>query len=110
MVLAVCAGKYDIGTIRQGTLDVVGDKIDPQAIRVLAETPWYPGWVFSSRRGLDPEILAAVKTALLALDVRQPGHRAILEAAQFVAVTAAVDADYDTVREAVEHVGGPFRQ
>ena len=105
VVLAVSAGKYDIGTIRQGTLDVVAGKIDPRAIRVLAETGWYPGWVFSSKSGLDPQIVAAVKKALLALDIRHSDQRAILEAAQIVGVIASADADYDPVREAVRYIG-----
>ena len=104
MVLAVCAGKYDIGTIRQGTLDVVAGKIGPGSIRVLAETPWYPGWVFSSRQGLSPEIVSAVKQALLALDHDRPDHRPILEAAQFVSVVSSRDTDFDSVREARRQV------
>ena len=104
VVLAVCAGKYDIGTIRQGTLDVVAGKIDPRAIRVLAETPWYPGWVFSSRRGLAPEVVTAVKNALLALDYQRPDHQAILDAAQFVSVISSEDKDFDSVREATRQV------
>ena len=105
VVLAVAAGKYDIGTIREGTLDVVAGKIDSRAIRILAETQWYPGWVFSARKELDPGIVAAVKAALLALDPSRAEHRPILEAAQFVRVIPSVDADYDPVREAVQHVG-----
>ncbi len=104
VVLAVSAGKYDIGTIRQGTLDVVAGKIDPSSIRVLAETAWYPGWVFSSRRGLSPEIVHAVKNALLALDYNRPDHHTILDAAQFVSVISSSDQDYDAVREATRQV------
>ena len=104
VVLAVYAGKYDLGTIRQGTLKVVADKIDRRAVRVLAQTPWYPGWVFSARRGLDPRIVSAVKTALLRLDEKAPAHRAILEAARFVRVLSASDRDYDTVRQAAREV------
>jgi phosphonate transport system substrate-binding protein len=104
VVLAVHAGKYDIGTIRQGTLEVVADKIDRRAIRVLAETDWYPGWVFSARRGLDPKIVSTVKEALLRLDGQLPAHREILDAAQFVRVMDASDSDYDPVRQAVRDI------
>ncbi len=104
VVLAVYAGKYDIGTIREGTLDVVAARIDRGAIRVLAQTPWYPGWVFCARRGLDSKIVAAVQKALVQLDPESPAHRAILEAAQFVGVIGASDHDYDLVREAVQNV------
>ncbi|MBI9083483.1 MAG: phosphate/phosphite/phosphonate ABC transporter substrate-binding protein [Desulfobacterales bacterium] len=110
VVLAVAAGKYDIGTIRQGTLDVVAGKIDPLSIRVLAATAWYPGWVFSSRRGLDPDLVAKVKNVLLALDIRRPDHQPILQAAQFVSVISSVDADYDPVREAAQIIGVSLSQ
>ena len=45
VVLAVYAGRYDIGSIREGTLDVAANKIDVSQIRVLGHTRWYPGWV-----------------------------------------------------------------
>lgn len=100
----------DIGTIRQGTLEVVVDKIDPRAIRVVAEPPWNPGWVFSSKNGLDPAIVAAVGTALLALDIRYSDQQAILDAAQIAGAIASTDTDYDAVRQAVRQVEGALNQ
>ena len=52
VALAVYAGKYDIGSVREGTLEVVSEKIDVSEIRVLATSRWYPGWLYSARRTL----------------------------------------------------------
>ena len=99
VVLAVYAGKYDIGSVRDGTLDLVKDKVDLEAIRVLAETRPYPGWVYSARKGFDPERLAVISRALL--DLGRGGSEAatILEAAHFTGIIPATDADYDSIRD-----------
>jgi len=102
VVLAVHAGVYDIGTIRKGTLDVVAGKIDLGAIRILAETPPYPGWVYAARKGLDPAVVEAVAKAMFALDRDTPEHRAILSAAGMRGIIPARDIDYDPVRDLAE--------
>ncbi len=58
VILAVYAGQYDIGLIREGALNVVADRIDIRQIRVVAYSKFYPGWVYSARKDLDPEVLA----------------------------------------------------
>lgn len=105
VVLAVWAGKYDIGSIREGTLEVVGGKIDLREIRVLAATPWYPGWVYSARAGLDPEVTARIASALRKLSVTDKEQRRILDAARIVGFVPAQDRDYDSIRNLVTQVG-----
>ncbi|MCJ2163492.1 MULTISPECIES: phosphate/phosphite/phosphonate ABC transporter substrate-binding protein [unclassified Pseudodesulfovibrio] len=105
VVLSVYAGVYDIGTIRKGTLDVVGGKIDLGAIRVLAETRAYPGWVYSARKGLDPEVVEAISKAMFALDHENEAHKLILSAAGIRGVIPAKDIDYGPVRELAEKLG-----
>jgi phosphonate transport system substrate-binding protein len=105
VVLAVYAGKYDIGTIREGTLNVVADKIDINEIRVIANTRWYPGWVYAARAGLDPKIVEKVRKALLTLDVSQEEHQHILEMADFVRVIPSEDQDFNPIRELAAKVG-----
>lgn len=110
VVMAVLSGKYDVGTIREGTLDIMADKIDLQQIRVLAYSRWYPGWVYAARRGLDPAILDQIKTALLALNMGNPQHAAILKKAGFIGIIPAKDEDFNPVRrlaELVESGGKP---
>jgi phosphonate transport system substrate-binding protein len=105
VVLAVYAGKYDIGTIREGTLNVVADKIDINEIRVIANTRWYPGWVYAAGAGLDPKIVEKIRKTLLTLDFNQKEHQHILEAADFVGVIPSEDRDFNPIRELAARVG-----
>jgi len=105
VVLAVYAGKYDVGTIREGTLNVVADKIDINEIRVIANTRWYPGWVYAAKAGLEPKIVEKVRKALLKLDFNQKEHKHILEAADFIGVIPSDDQDFHPVRELAATVG-----
>jgi phosphonate transport system substrate-binding protein len=98
VVMAVYSGKYDVGMIREGTLEILANKIDLKNIRILAHSPWYPGWVYAARSGLDPAVVAKIKQALLALNINNPEHKAILEKAGFIAVIPAADEDFDPVR------------
>ena len=107
VVLAVHAGKYDIGSIREGTLSVVANKIDISDIRVLANTRWYPGWVFAAAKRLDAGIVPKIRDALCNLDHDDPSHREILEAADMVGIIPAVDHDFDSVRKLSKIIENP---
>ena len=104
VVMAVLSGKYDVGTIREGTLDIMADRIDLKQIQVLAYSHWYPGWVYAARRGLDPDIVGKIKKALLALNLDNPEHAAILKKAGFIGVISAKDEDFDPVRVLAKRV------
>lgn len=105
VVLAVYAGKYDIGTIREGTLKVVADKIDIHAIRVVETTRWYPGWVYASRAGLPAAVTERIKAALLKLDDSDHASHRILAAAHFAAIIPSRDADFEPIRELAVRIG-----
>jgi phosphonate transport system substrate-binding protein len=105
VVLAVYAGQYDIGSVREGALDVVADKVDLSKIRVLARSQWHPGWVYAARAGLDPAKVQAVVQAMTALDRENPDHRRILENAHITGIIAAHDREFDSVRELWSRVG-----
>ena len=98
VILAVLAGQYDVGSVREGALDVLADRIDPAEIRVIGRTGWYPGWVYAARSGLDPQITARVGQALMALDAGKPADREILSQAHMTAIVASSDAEFDPVR------------
>jgi phosphonate transport system substrate-binding protein len=104
VVLAVLAGQYDVGTIREGTLEVLKDKIDRDQIRVLAETRWYPGWVFSARKGLDPEVIDTIKAAMTDLLWRDPEQHRILKFARIQNIVPATDSDFDPIRELIRKI------
>ena len=105
VVLAVYAGKYDIGTIREGTLNVVSDKIDINEIRVVANSRWYPGWVYAARKELAPEIVEKVKKALLKLDYNHKDYKPILQAADIMGIIPSDDLDFDPVRKLAANLG-----
>lgn len=105
VVLAVYAGKYDIGTIREGTLNLVADRIDIKKIRVIADTRWYPGWVYAARADMEPEIVEKIKKAFLKLDYDQNEHNRILETADIIGIISSEDQDFDPVRELAAQVG-----
>jgi len=107
VVLAVHAGKYDFGTVREGTLAVVADKIDISEIRVIAQTRWYPGWVYAARKGLDPNIVARIRESMLKLDRRNPEHRRILEAANFSGIIPSHDREFESLGALISTVGLP---
>lgn len=105
VVLAVLAGKYDFGTIREGTLDILKGRIDPEQIRVLARTRAYPEWLFAARKGLDQSVVDKLAQAMFALDPQNPEHAAILGAAGLARIIPASDQDCDPVRELVRKLG-----
>jgi len=104
VVLAVYLGECDIGSIREGTLNLVRDQIDLDAIRVLDSTREFPSWVYAARKGMDPEVVEKIKQALLELDTSNPEHRDILEKANFGGIVPASDQDFDPIRNLLRRV------
>ncbi|MGE5838958.1 MAG: phosphate/phosphite/phosphonate ABC transporter substrate-binding protein [Deltaproteobacteria bacterium] len=105
VVLAVYAGRYDIGSVREGTLEVVSDKVDISEIRVIATSRWYPGWLYSGRKGLAPEVVERIGKALLSLRMDNPDHQKIFKAGHMTGILPSGDQDYDSVRELLVKVG-----
>ncbi|MHC1700604.1 MAG: phosphate/phosphite/phosphonate ABC transporter substrate-binding protein [Humidesulfovibrio sp.] len=101
VVLAVLAGKYDFGTIREGTLEVLKGRVDLDQIRILARTRAYPEWLFAARKGLDERVVDKIAQAMFALSPDNPEHAAILEAAGLKGIIPARDQDFDPVRDLV---------
>jgi phosphonate transport system substrate-binding protein len=83
----------------------VADRIDTHQIRVVAYSKFYPGWVYSARKDLDPEILKKVQDALFKLSFENSEHRKILEKADFTRIVPSNDAEFDSVRELMTLVG-----
>lgn len=104
VVLAVHAGKYDIGSIREGTLKLLASKIDLDKIRIVAQTRPYPGWVYAAREGLDVETVEKISNAMIALDFHRPEDAAILTSAEIRGIIPARDHDYDPVRKLVRRL------
>ena len=99
VILGVYAGLHDIGTIREGSLGVVKDKIDIDKIKVIDSSSWYPGWVYAYSPRLSQEVADRIRDAMLKLDYNNPQHRQILDAAKFIGFVPSDDRDFDQVRE-----------
>ncbi len=105
VILGVYSGLHDIGSIREGSLSVVEDKIDTHQIKIIDHSRWYPGWVYASSPRLTQETVEKIKEAMLKLDYDDPEHRDILEAARFKGFVPSKDQDFDPIRELSEKVG-----
>ncbi len=104
-ILAVYAGKYDIASIREGALAIVKEKIDTDQLRILAETPAYPSWVYSARQGLDRRIVDSIAAAMFKLSVDDPGQQRILQTADMLGIIPTKDSDYDPIRKLAARLG-----
>lgn len=106
VVLGVYAGLHDIGSIREGSLKVVEDKIDINQIKIIDNTRWYPGWVYAHSPRLPEDVVEQIREAMLSLDYdNNSEHRAILDAARFIGFVPSTDQDFDPVRELSHKVG-----
>lgn len=105
VVLAVYSGRYDIGSVREGALELVADRVDLSQIRILGYTPWYPGWMYSARQGLSPVTVNSIRDALLKIDCLDSRYRAICDAAHFAGIISAEDQDFDAIRQLAAKVG-----
>ncbi len=106
VVYAVFSGEYDIGTIRTGTLDIMRNRIPVREIRVVAESPAYPAWVYATRGGMDPQVVEKIRAAMTALSRDDPEQQAILDPAGILRIVPAQDRDFDPVRALMAKIGG----
>lgn len=104
VVQAVYLGEADFGSIREGTLELVEDRVDLSAIRILDRTRRFPSWVYAARKGLSSDVVEKIQTALLDLEPANPEHRQILELAHFQGIIDATDQDFDPIRELTSQV------
>ncbi len=106
VILGVYAGLHDIGSIREGSLSVVQDKIDINQIQVVDSSRRYPGWVYAYSPRLSEDVADRIRQAMLQLDYEHnPQHRLILDAAKFIGFVPSDDRDFDPIRELSKKVG-----
>ncbi|MFO8083106.1 MAG: phosphate/phosphite/phosphonate ABC transporter substrate-binding protein [Desulfobacterales bacterium] len=105
VILGVYAGRYDVGTVREGALELLEEKIDLSQIKILARTPRYPGWNYAARAGLAEAVVEEIKQAMISLDYSNPDHRIILNKAAMKGIIPAKPEDFDAVRELIMKAG-----
>ena len=100
VILGVYAGLHDFGTVREGSLKVLENKIDISQIKIVATTKPFPGWIYSYSPRLPRESVDKIRAAMLKLNyTNDPRHRAILDTARFIGFAPSDDRDFDPVRE-----------
>jgi len=97
----VLRGNFDAGAV----IDVVAKQFENSGLKTLWTSPPIPGFPIVVRADEDPDLVAAVKKALLSLDYNNPEHRAIMsewDAELRYGFSVAKDKDYDILRKMVK--------
>jgi phosphonate transport system substrate-binding protein len=96
VALAVLAGDYDAGAVKREVYDEYAAK----GLRILAEAPATPDFLFVTRANFPPAAVSKLRAALLALDETADGRR-ILEQLHpgLTRLIPATEADYQGLRD-----------
>jgi phosphonate transport system substrate-binding protein len=80
-VAAVAGGKVDAGALNISVWDklVAAKKVDPAVVRVFYTTPTYFDYNWTVRSDMSPALKKKITDAFLALDIKNPEHKEILD-------------------------------
>jgi len=96
VVYQVLLGQFDAGAVK----DRVAEEFAGKGLRIIAASEPIPGSPIIVRKDLDPAIREAIIAALLKIDARQAGYRALVSSwdPEFAyGFAPAADGDYDQV-------------
>ena len=97
VILNVYRKSADAGFVRESALDVLKEEVDLDRIRILATTQYIANWPFAATKSAGGKLTEQVRKDLLELK-----DGSILSAAQVAGFRAAVDRDFDDLRERIE--------
>jgi phosphonate transport system substrate-binding protein len=106
-VLAVAEGKADAGALDKDVVDemLAEGKVTSKQLRVFWEPPSYFNAVWAAWPGFDAKMSASFAHAMIALDVKKPEQKAILDLLAGTRYVAARDSGYESLRKAVKADG-----
>ena len=99
----VLRGNFDAGAV----IDSVANMFKERGLKIIALSDPIPGLPIVVRADLPPEIVNAIKKALLSLDYNNPEHRKIMEQwdEEFrYGFAEAEDSDYNSIRAIVDYL------
>ncbi len=99
VVLGILAGDFDAGGVKQE----VYEQYESQGLRLLSRTPAYSEHLFVTRSTLNPELINALRIAMLELGDRVGGAQVL--GAIKIGLTGLVkveDTDYDSMRDVLQ--------
>jgi len=108
VINAVYQGKAEVGFVREDALPPVKESIDLSRLSIVSYTDYYPTWCVAAFADTPAEVARKIARALLNLDIEDPEHRGILEAAGVAGFQEAADADYDIIRTTMEALNIPY--
>lgn len=102
VAMAVANRKADAGGLSMPIYNrlIREQKLDPATVRVLADSPPIPEYMWTFREGLEPAFKEEIRQAFL--DVTDPAALQVFRAVAFI---PAVDSDVDRVRLWIEAIG-----
>lgn len=100
----VASGDFDAGILK----DTTASDWKHKGLRVLHSSPPLPPYNIVASNKVDARLLKQIRDAFLALDIRNPAHKKIIQALddEYDGFAPASDADYDVVRQLV----APFEE
>ena len=106
-VAAVAGGKVDAGALNISVWEklIAEKKVDPSVVRVFYTTPGYYDYNWSVRSDMNPELQKKLSDAFLALDMKNPQDKEILDlqrASKFI--PTKVD-NYKAIEAAAQNAG-----
>ncbi|HPP87673.1 MAG TPA: phosphate/phosphite/phosphonate ABC transporter substrate-binding protein [bacterium] len=103
VILNVISKKADFGCIRNGMLQKAIELPGISDIKVLAETPKYPEWLFSHYSELPKDIVEKVRKALLSIPEDLLKKAAL--PGEIIGFSTKKDKDLNAIREVAKKVG-----
>jgi phosphonate transport system substrate-binding protein len=101
VALAVLAGDYDAGALKRE----VYDEYAAGGLRILAELPATPDYLFVARADFPPATVVKLRAALLTLDSTAEGRRILTELHPgLTRLIPAAESDYQALREMISTV------
>ncbi|MEW6410192.1 MAG: phosphate/phosphite/phosphonate ABC transporter substrate-binding protein [Nitrospirota bacterium] len=100
----VLRGNFDAGAV----IDSVAWRFKDRGLKAISVSEPIPGLPIVVRADVSPEIVNAIKKALLNLDYNNPEHRKIMEKwdEEFrYGFAEATDSDYDSIRTMINYLG-----
>jgi phosphonate transport system substrate-binding protein len=95
----VYSGDFDAGIVK----DTTAHRWQGKGLRILGESPDLPPYNIAARGRMSEALLARIRAAFLRLDVRNAGHRAVIQALdpEYDGFAPTSDREYDVVRRLI---------
>jgi phosphonate transport system substrate-binding protein len=100
----VASGDFDAGILK----DTTAADWQKKGLRILYSSPPLPPYNIVASSKVDAKLLKQIREAFLALDIKNPAHKAVIHAldGEYDGFTQTRDSDYDVVRRLV----APFEE